>query len=248
MDPVTRRYRMTISYDGTAFNGWQRQPLPARTVQRDIEAAAGSVVSHPVIVDGSSRTDQGVHAQGQVGIFASNTHLEPEVLRRAINSRLAPDVLIHEMSIATDDFNVFRPKSKRYRYLIWAERERPMFNRNFVYHYYQSLDVPAMQTACAQFVGEHDFASFRGTADERDNTVRTIFHCDIHRRGSLVVFSVEGSGFLYHMVRTMVGTVLEVGRGHWKPECISRIIAATDRRSAGPTAPAQGLCLQWIRY
>jgi tRNA pseudouridine38-40 synthase len=259
-----KRYRMTIAYDGTAYNGWQRQPEPARTVQREIEKAAGSVVSHPVTINGSSRTDTGVHALGQCAIMQSETRLEPEVLRRAINSRLPDDILIRTLDLAPTHFDVFTPISKRYRYLIWADRDRPVLNRQYVYHYYQPLDIPAMQAACAHFVGTHDFDAFKGRSDERDNTVRTIHHCHIHRRGPgggltggaergvggspLVVFAVEGSGFLYHMVRTMVGTVLEVGRGHWKPERVAEVIASKDRQQAGPTSPAQGLCLQWIKY
>ena len=246
-----RRFRMTIAYDGTAYNGWQRQPEPALTVQREIEKAAGSVVSHPVTVCGSSRTDQGVHALGQVAVMQSTTYLEPEVLRRAINSRLPADILIRTLDIAPTHFDVFMPVSKRYRFLIWNDRDRPVMNRQYVYHYYQPLDLAAMQAACERFVGTFDYEAFRGRTDDRDNTVRTIFRCSVHRsRGNspLVIFSVEGSGFLYHMVRTMVGTVLEIGRGHWKPERISDIIASKDRQQAGPTSPEQGLCLQWFRY
>jgi tRNA pseudouridine38-40 synthase len=244
-----KRYKLTIAYDGTAYCGWQRQVAPTPTVQREVEKAAGTIVSHPVTVQGSSRTDTGVHARGQVAAMNSETPLEVEVLRRAINSRLPKDILIREMEEVGLGFDVRTAKRKRYRYVIWADSDRPVFERRYAYHYYRPLDLEAMQAACAQFVGEHDFEAFRGQSpDVKDNTVRTIFNCEIHRRGPVVVFAVEGSGFLYHMVRTMVGTVLEVGSGKRGAECVREIIASRDRQQAGACAPAVGLCLQWIQF
>lgn len=242
------RYRMTVAYDGTMYSGWQRQLDPVPTVQRVVEKAAGGIVSHPVIVKGSSRTDQGVHACGQVATMEADTHLEPERLRRAINSRLPEDVMIRTMDVAPEGFDVRRPQSKRYRYLIWADRDRPLFYRHYVYHYWHRLDVDLMQQGCSMFEGEHDFDAFRGRLDERETTVRTILRCTVHRRGPMFVFAVEGTGFLYHMVRNMVGTALEVGRGNWRPERVREIIESKDHSLCGPCAPAQGLCLQWIRF
>jgi tRNA pseudouridine38-40 synthase len=243
-----KRYKLTIAYDGTAYCGWQRQPEPTATVQREVEKAAGSIVSHPVTVLGSSRTDTGVHALGQVAACNMETHLNVERLRKAINSRLPADILIRAMEEVPESFDVRTAKHKRYRYLIWADQDRPVFYRHYVYHYYRKLDVALMNKAAQDFVGTHDFESFKGKADERENTVRTIFAASFHRRGPLAVFAVEGSGFLYHMVRTMVGTLLEIGTGHWLPDVIPSIIAARDRQKAGPCSPAQGLHLQWIRF
>lgn len=250
-----RRYKLTIAYDGTAYCGWQRQVEPTPTVQREVEKAAGKIVSHPVTVLGSSRTDTGVHALGQVAAMNVETLLETEKLRRAINSRLPEDILIRKMEEVPENFDVRTAVRKRYRFLIWAAKDRPVFYRHYVYHFYRDLDLARMQAACAAFLGEHDFEAFKGQADERDNTVRTIFSCNIHRsRGwagdgdPLLIFAVEGSGFLYHMVRTMVGTVLQVGTGHWEPSRIAEIIASKDRQNAGPCLPAQGLHLQWIRF
>ena len=243
-----KRYKLTIAYDGTAYCGWQRQVDPTPTVQREVEKAAGTILSHPVTVVGTSRTDTGVHARGQVGALNAETDLDVERLRKAINSRLPKDILIREMEEVGLGFDVRTAKRKRYRYVIWADEDRPVFERQFAYHYYRRLDLEAMQTACRLFEGEHDFDAFRGQADPRDNTVRTIFSCEIHRRGPVVILGVEGSGFLYHMVRTMVGTVLEVGRKRMPPERIDEIIAAKDRALAGPCLPAVGLCLQWIRF
>jgi tRNA pseudouridine38-40 synthase len=239
---------MTIAYDGTAYCGWQRQPEPVETVQRTLERAVGEIVSRPVTVKGSSRTDTGVHAMGQVAEMDVDTEIEVEKLRRAVNSRLPDDILIRSMEIAPPNFEARASKRKRYRYFIWADPDRSVFYRHFVYHFYQPIDAKLMDAACQYFVGEHDFESFKGKLDDRESTVRTIFSCGVHRRGPLVIFAVEGSGFLYHMVRTMVGTVLDVGRGRTKPEGIRDIIAAKDRAAAGVCAPAQGLCLQWIRF
>lgn len=243
-----QRYKLTIAYDGTAYCGWQRQPDPILTVQRTVEKAAGSIVSHPVTVNGSSRTDTGVHALGQVAEMEADTHLEPRRLRHAINSRLPDDILIRELAPAPPGFNLRAAVKKRYRYLIWASHDRPLFYRFYTYHYWRRLALAPMQEACRHFVGTYDFAAFKGRTDDRENSVRTIFDCTIHQRGPLLVFAVQGSGFLYHMVRTMVGTVLEVGLGHWHPERIPAIIASKDRQQAGPCVPAQGLCLQWIRF
>lgn len=254
-----KRYSLTIAYDGTAYCGWQRQLEPTRTVQREIEKAAGAIVSHPVSVLGSSRTDSGVHALGQVGVMECQTQLEDERLRRAINSRLPEDILIRKLEEAPPEFDVRKAVRKRYRYLIWADKDRPIFHRQYVYHFYRDLDPVRMQAACTEFVGTHDFEAFKGQTDERENTVRTIFSCQIHKSrggtatdsggsGPLIIFSVEGSGFLYHMVRTMVGTVLEVGTGHWEARRVAEIIASRDRQQAGPCLPAQGLHLQWIRF
>lgn len=241
------RYKLVIAYDGTAYSGWQRQPDPVPTVQRVVERAFGQIVNHPVIVHGSSRTDAGVHALGQVAHADADTHIEPERLRRAINSRLPGDVDIRSVEILPN-FDASSAVRKRYRYVIWRSRQRPLFYRNYVYECRFHTEVSAMQAACELFLGTHDFIAFRGRLDERQTTVRTIFHCAIHRRGPFIIFSVEGSGFLYHMVRNMVGTVLAVGRGHMTPENIPVIIASRDRALAGQCMPASGLCLQWIRF
>ena len=245
-----KRYKLTIAYDGTAYNGWQRQrEAPnVNTIQREVEKAAGNIASHPVTVVGSSRTDTGVHAMGQVAAMNINSRLDAHRLRKAINSCLPPDILIRTLEEVSPDFDVRTAKHKRYRYLIWASEDRPVFYRHYVYHFYRPLNLPAMQAACSHYVGEHDFNAFKGRTDDRDNTVRKIFACSIHQRGPLIIFAVEGSGFLYHMVRTMVGTVMQVGTGHWQPDRISEIIASKDRQQAGFCAPAQGLQLQWIRF
>jgi tRNA pseudouridine38-40 synthase len=257
-----KRFKLTIAYDGTDYMGWQRQPEPKKTVQREIEKAAGYILSRPITINGASRTDTGVHAMGQVAAFNADTTLSPEILRKAINSRLPHDILIRTLEETTLDFDVRHAKRKRYRYLIWNHSDRPVHQRHMVYHFYRPLDLAAMQVGCTNYVGTHDFNAFRGQTDPRDNTVRTIFSCTINQRSHgavqnpttgypndpLIIFAVEGSGFLYHMVRTMVGTLIDVGTGKYSPHRIAEIMASRDREEAGPTAPAQGLSLQWIRF
>jgi|SRR5271170_1076800 len=243
-----QRYKLTIAYDGTNYCGWQRQRFPVPTVQRAVEKAFGEIVNHPVTVSGSSRTDTGVHAKGQVASLDADTHLVPERLRMAVNSRLPPDILIRQIEPTSPDFDASRALRKRYRYVIWQSRDRPVFYRHYVYHYWHDLDVSLMQKAAVLFQGEHDFVAFQGRVEERQTTVREIYHCSANRRGPIIIFSVEGNGFLYHMVRSMAGTVLEVGRGRLAPEQIRSILASSDRREAGPCLPPMGLCLQWIKF
>ncbi|MGN6368778.1 MAG: tRNA pseudouridine(38-40) synthase TruA [Phycisphaerae bacterium] len=250
-----KRYKLTIAYDGTAYNGWQRQPDAEgiSTVQREIEKAAGTIVSHPVTINGSSRTDTGVHALGQVAAMNADTHIDTPRLRKAINSRLPPDILIRTMEEVPLDFDIRTAKHKRYRYLIWNDQDRPLFYRHYVYHFYRSLDLPAMQEACTHFLGTHDFNAFKGKSDERENTTRTIFHCQIHRSRNDPAHprrnvAGEGTRCHSHKVRTMVGTLLDVGTHHYPPTRIAEIIASKDRQQAGPCSPAQGLHLQWIKF
>ena len=242
------RLKMIVSYDGSAYCGWQRQRDPIPTVQSMLEKATGEIVNHPVTVLGSSRTDTGVHARGQVAQMNVDTHLDPRRLRMAINSRLPPDIVIHRIEEAEPDFDIRQARSKRYRYVVWNQRDRSVFYRHYVYHFWHTVDLARMQEACGRFVGRHDFAAFQGAGGDRDTTEREIFHCGIHQRGPIIIFAVEGSGFLYNMVRTMVGTVLEIGRNQGDPAEIDRILASKNRALAGPCAPASGLCLEWIRF
>ncbi len=241
-------YKLTIAYDGTGYSGWQRQRDPVVTVQQMVEKALSEILNRPIGISGASRTDAGVHAWGQVAIFRADISMPLNRFRMAVNSRLPHDVLIRRIESVSDQFDVTRAQSKRYRYIIWQSKDRPIFNRQYMYHYWQEVSIEAMQAGCRYFQGRHDFVAFRGGQDDRQTTVRTIFHCGIHRRGPLIIMSVEGDGFLYHMVRNMVGTLLEIGRHRMPPEQILNAIASGRRSDAGPCAPAAGLCLMWVRY
>ena len=258
----TQRYKLTVAYRGSAYHGWQAQPaietwkgaVPAEgegipTIQGKLVKAIAAVVRHPVHVVGSSRTDSGVHAKGQVAHFDTDqTQIPVEGLRRGINSELPPDILVRSIEPVHDYFDAIRSTTrKRYQYSIWNAEDRPVFFNDLAWHRWQWLDIRAMQAAAAHLVGEHDFASFARPGHGREHTIRTVFGCDVTCRAPRVVISVEGSGFLWNMVRIMVGTLVQVGVGRIKPDEIPAILEARDRTAGGPTAPPHGLYLQWIK-
>lgn len=259
----TQRYKLTIAYRGTAYHGWQWQPALGNytgdapteegagipTIQEKLTRALRGVVNHPVTLVGSSRTDAGVHAKGQLAHFDTDQlQIPPEGIRRAVNHRLPDDILIRKLEPVPESFHAIRStRTKRYQYCIWNHMDRPPFFGDLVWHRWQTLDVPAMIAAAAYLVGEHDFATFAKPGHGRAETVRTIHACDVHHRAPRLVIGVEGSGFLWHMVRIIVGTLVEVGLGRFNPEQIPQMLAAKNRTAAGGTAPPHGLYLQWIR-
>jgi len=221
---------------------------PAMTVQGELLRAISSVVRHPVKVIGSSRTDAGVHAKGQIAHFDTDrTQIPPESLRQAVNARLPADIVVHGIAPVPGNFDAISwTRSKRYQYAIWNAPDRGPLISDLLWHRWQKLDREAMQAAARHFVGPHDFASFARPGHGRNNTVRTVISCELHCRSRLLVIGVEGTGFLWHMVRIMVGTLMEVGLGRYGPDQIKSMLEARDRAAAGPTAPAHGLYLQWI--
>jgi len=206
-------------------------------------------VRHPVKLVGSSRTDAGVHAKAQVCHFDTPAvHIPPDGLRAAVNARLPSDILIRTLEPVPDTFDAVRSTAtKRYQYFIWNHKERPVFFSDLAWHRWHYLDVPKIERAAAHFVGEHDFASFARPGHHRESTVRTIHSCEVHWRKPKLVIGIEGSGFLWNMVRIIVGTLVEVGMDRTDPDAIVEMLAAKDRKAAGPTAPPHGLYLQWIR-
>jgi tRNA pseudouridine38-40 synthase len=257
-----QRYKLTIAYRGTRYHGWQQQPAlpsykgetPAEgvgipTIQETLSRAIGGVLGHPVVLVGSSRTDAGVHAKAQIAHFDTDqTQVPPDGLLRAVNHSLPPDVLLRAIEPVPETFDaIFSTASKRYQYAIWATALRNPFVNDLVWHRWRPLDEKAMAEAAAHFVGEHDFASFVRPGHGRENTVRTIMNCSVSRRGPLLVIGVEGSGFLWNMVRIMAGTLVEIGWGRYAPQDIPLMLGARDREAAGSTAPPHGLYLQWIR-
>jgi len=247
---MRRNLRLLLAYDGTEFHGWQKQP-GMRTVQDVVEQAARRVVRHMVTLNAAGRTDAGVHAAGQVANFESTCDIPLTNLRRAIGSRLPKDVSLVQVREAPLDFRSSRDAiSKLYRYRVYNAAERPVEKhaQRQVYHFWNPLDIDRVREAAARLVGTYDFAGFATRGSERETTVRTILRVEISRDYNEIRVDVEGTGFLYNQVRNMVGTLLEIGRGHWPPERIDQIISSGDRSQAGPTAPARGLCLQWVRY
>ena len=258
----TQRYKLTIAYRGTNYHGWQTQKLSEEyigktppkghgvpTVQETLTRALAGVVNHPVQIVGSSRTDSGVHAKGQVAHFDSERLLAAkDGIRRAVNHQLPPDIFVRNIQAVPDTFNaVTSTDRKRYQYALWNSHERSVFSHDLAWHRWRRLDIEAMKAAAAKFVGTHDFVSFAKVGHGRESTVRTIYGCDVSARGPSVIIGVEGSGFLWNMVRIMVGTLVQVGFGRYPPEQVATMLEARDREAAGPTAPPHGLYLQWIR-
>lgn len=259
---TTQRYKLLVAYRGTQYHGWQAQPMAepltgeappggngVPTVQVALTEALAGVVRHPVSVVGSSRTDAGVHAKGQIAHFDTHRLQIPvESLRRAINHRLPSDILVREITPVPDVFDaIYSTSRKRYQYFIWNAPDRPLFFCDLAWHRWQHLDIDAMTAAAHALLGEHDFASFARPGHGREHTVRTIYSCDVSWRNPKLVISVEGSGFLWNMVRIIVGTLVQVGLGRYQPEDIAQMLEAKTRSAAGPTAPPHGLYLQWVK-
>ena len=259
-----QRFKLTVAYSGTGYHGWQKQlaneyykgPPPSGglvgipTIQETLAVAIKAVVKHPINLVGSSRTDTGVHAKGQVAHFDTYMTQIPALgLQRAINSRLPDDIDVRLVEAVPHSFNAISSTlSKRYQYYLWNDRRKPVHFGDLTWTWWHRLDFDAMQDAAARFVGTHDFASFAKCGHGRDNTVRTIYDFDLSFRPPRMVFGVEGSGFLWNMVRIMVGTLVQVGMGTYQPEAITRMLQSQDRTDSGNTAPPHGLFLQWIRY
>ena len=231
MDKPIQRYKLKIAYRGTAYYGWQvqtvpkswKKPLPKKghglpTIQETLRRAMEHVVNHPVKVVGSSRTDAGVHAKGQVAHFDTDkVGIPMDGLRRAINHQLPDDILVRAIEPVPMEFDAIAgTTSKRYQYYIWRGDDRPLFFADLAWHRWRELDIEAMQEAATYFLGTHDFASFSKPGHGRDNTTRTVLCCDVSYRHPRLVISVEGKGFLWHMVRIIVGTLVEVGLGKYK--------------------------------
>ena len=250
---MTKRFfKLVVAYNGQAYVGWQVQPT-GRSIQAEIETALEQITQERTRVTASGRTDSGVHALGQAVSFASSTLLPPAKLQRALNGVLPKDIRVLDVSQAPDDFHAIRDAiSKRYRYLIQDGSLRDPFMAAWCWHLPQVLDQQPMQEAASWLVGEHDFASYQSTGSPRNSTVRTIYDFTVTRQqGPLsepIVIEVSANGFLYNMVRNLVGTLAEIGMGKQSPAWAHEILSARDRKIAGPTAPAQGLFLVSVEY
>ncbi len=243
-----RNLKLTLSYDGTDFRGWQTQP-GFRTVQETLEQAISTLTGERIRVNASGRTDTGVHALGQVVNLYSNTVHAPEVLVRAINAHLPADVAVSEVVDVPQSFDANRDaKRKLYRYVIHDGPVADVFLRRYCHHSKHRLDTAAMRQAAEPLRGRHDFHSFETDWPNRMSSVRTITHLTVNRLGDWIWLDVEADGFLYNMVRAIAGTLINVGRGHWPAARVAEILEAEDRREAGPTAPAQGLFLMRVLY
>lgn len=246
-DALPRNVKLTIEYDGTSYHGWQRQ-ANASTVQQALEEGIARVVGHAVNLCGSGRTDAGVHALGQVANFHTSSAISAEQLPHAINANVPDDIAVLRAEDVSVDFHArYSAKRKTYRYRIVCRPVRPAVGARYVHWHRRPLDVAAMQAGAALFLGEHDFAAFESHS-EGEGSVRTIFRSEWAASGARLDYTVAASGFLYNMVRAMVGTLVEVGCGKRPPDDVARLLASRDRTLAGKTAPARGLCLMAVEY
>ncbi len=243
-----RNIKLTIAYDGSGYHGWQIQP-GQKTIQGVLGEAIRSLTGCEVQVTGASRTDAGVSALGQVGVVQIDSPIPTTNMAKAITDRLPEDIAVTEAVEVGQGFDVIGSvKSKLYSYTIFTGPVRPVLKIKHCWHLGRKPDITALNKAAKRLIGKKDFKSFASAADKREISVRTIFDCEAKAEGEWVYIDVEGDGFLYNMVRNIVGTLVEVGVGRLEPEKIKEILEAKDRTAAGPIAPPQGLCLMWIKY
>lgn len=249
--PPGRTFRLVLEYDGRDFEGWQIQSgeRSSRTVQGVLKEAIESVTRQQARVRGAGRTDAGVHAMGQVASVRVVTALSAEALARSLNGWFPRDLAIREIAEMPHGWDALREaQGKHYRYQIWnGARRSPLRADRFLW-LRDPLCLERMRQAGQVFVGTHDFAAFQGAGSDVRTTVRTLGTLRIEgASGAEVILDFEGQGFLRHMVRNLVGTLIEIGRGRWEPDCAAEILASLDRGQAGPTAPALGLVLVEVR-
>ncbi len=244
----TRNVRLTVSYDGTGYHGWQRQPN-APTVEEAFRAAVERILDHEVKLRAGARTDAGVHAMGQVVSLRTEKTIDCTALRRGLNSLLPRDIRALDASDADDAFHArYSAKSKTYVYCILNRPCNSPFLSRYVLHFPHALDVAPMKAAIKAVIGEHDFSAFKKKDELYKSTVREVKRAGIASKGDMVYVVVEATGFLRYMVRNIVGTLLEVGRGRMDAEGFKAVLESGMREAAGPTAPPQGLFLRAIRY
>ena len=246
---MMRTIKLLIEYNGTKYQGWQVQPK-GLTIQGVLEEKLGLLTGEAIQLFGSGRTDSGVHALGQVAHFKTENQMDIRSMQRALNSLLPPDIVIQKTEEVDEGFHARKhSKSKVYEYRILNRNLRSAFQWGFVWHIPQKMNFQEMEKATARLIGEHDFSSFRSTGSPTRTTLRRVIRAEWKRGpNGLIRFEIEANGFLKQMVRSIVGTLVEVGKGKINEEEFRRILESKDRRKAGPTAPAQGLFLKEVKY
>jgi tRNA pseudouridine38-40 synthase len=242
-------FKLTVAYDGTAFVGWQRQ-ASGTSIQELLENGCALLDGRPVAVTGAGRTDAGVHAFAQVAHVSLERDIDAATVVRALNNHLPPAVRVLDAAEVSATFHArFNATAKRYRYRIWNQPVLSPFEREYTWHIPGPiLDVEAMAAAAARLEGRHDFAAFQTAGAETHTTERVVFSSRITTERPLILYDVRGDGFLRHMVRSIVGTLVEVGRGRYPAEWITEVLESTDRARGGRTAPAAGLFLMSVEY
>ena len=244
-----RNIKMTIEYDGGRYLGWQRLGDSDKTIQGKIENILSEMTKTNIEIVGSGRTDAGTHAEGQVANFKTTSNLDLVAMRDHLNTYLPRDIIVKELEEVPERFHArYNVIGKKYSYYVWNTVVPSAFERNYSYHYPEQLDVEKMNEACSKLIGTHDFIGFSSLKKTKKSTVRTIDEISIHREGDLLHFTFVGEGFLYKMVRIMMGTLLEIGAGVMEPAYIDAIFESGIRSDAGMTVPAQGLFLDEVYY
>lgn len=242
-----KRIMLTVAYDGTAYCGWQTEPT-GLSVEEVLNRTLSQRLGEEIRVKGVSRTDSGVHALANLCVFDTETPIPPEKICYAANEMLPEDIVVRKSEEVPPDFHPRRCDSlKTYEYTLYHDSLPNPLARFYTTYFYRKLDVERMREAAAYLVGEHDFSSFCSAGSQAATKVRRITAITVEEAGTRVSFRITGTGFLYNMVRIIVGTLLRVGTGFWPPEKLQEILEAKDRGQAGPKAPAEGLCLMEIR-
>ena len=246
---MDKNFKIIIEYDGTRYHGWQRQKEDA-TIQGEIEKALHIMTTKRVVLNGSGRTDAGVHARGQAANFRCDTDLEPRIFLKGLNSLLSEDIVIRDCRQVDDTFHArYNVKSKIYHYKICNHPVPSAFKRLYVWSIRKQLNTMDMRSAISDIIGTHDFKAFEGVGSPRTHTTRHVMAADLIESDSrLLTFRIEADGFLRFMVRNIVGTLVEVGLGKTSPAEFKQILKSRDRTMAGATAPARGLCLMEVKY
>ena len=245
---MEKNYKLTIAYDGTRFFGWERQP-DRETIQGKLESVLEKLNGTPVDVIGAGRTDAGVHARAMVASVRLDVAESCEEIRDYMNRYLPDAIAVREVKEAGERFHArYNALGKTYRYTCFVGEVKPVFDRRYVTMLDYKVDVEKMRRAAAILTGEHDFRSFCGNPRMKKSTVRLVDSITIEQNKDRIHFTFHGTGFLQNMVRILVGTLLEVGRGYWDVDYVQTILEAKDRKLAGPTAPPEGLCLMKVDY
>ncbi len=242
-------YKLTIQYVGTRYDGWQRQGNTDNTIQGKLETLLSRLFGFPVEIIGSGRTDAGAHAYGQVANFRVPVDLPEQEVLEYMNQYLPKDIAVSSVEKVDERFHSrFNVKRKTYQYRIWNSCISNVFEKNFVYEMTDALDVDRMKEAAIYLIGEHDFKAFCSNKRMKKSTVRTIYEINIEELEPEIRITITGNGFLYNMVRIIVGTLLEIGMGEKKPSDVPAMLAGKDRRTTGYTVPPSGLMLMEVEY
>ncbi len=244
-----RNIKLTIQYDGTRYKGWQKQDNTEMTVQGKVEAVLNRMTGEDIEVTGSGRTDAGVHAMGQVANFKTESSFSLKEIKDFLYTYLPDDIVVAYAEEVDERFHSrYNAASKKYMYRIWNDKYHNPFWRKYAVHVQESLNIKEMKKAAEYLIGEHDFSSFTTLKSKKKSKVRNIYSIEITKNDSLIDIVVHGNGFLYNMVRIIVGTLLEVGLGNMKADKVKEILDKQDRKYAGSTAIAKGLYLLEVEY